>query len=152
MTQAELSAIARKLRPFMEQAMKIEVAPWIRDYVVNMDELCCELTLEKINNVAYGREYTTLDKHLFMFKDKSVPCKKILIKGDPGIGKTSLVKKIAWDWAKEEFTEVSLVFFLHLKSVKPVVAIENAIIEQMPELEGLNVSRSKLESFIEHFW
>ena len=101
--------------------------------------------------MAYGREYKTLDKYLFMFKGKSVPCKKILIKGDPGIGKTTLVKKIAWDWAKEEFTEVSVVFFLHLKSVKPDVAIENAIIEQMPELEGLNVSRSKLESFIEHF-
>ena len=151
MTQGELSTIASKLRSFMEQAMKIEVAPWIRDYVTNMEELCCELILEKINNMAYGREYKTLEKYIFMFEGKSVPCKKILIKGDPGIGKTSLVKKIAWDWAKKEFTEVSVVFFLHLKSVKPDVAIENAIIEQMPELEGMKVSQRKLESFIEHF-
>ena len=36
-----------KIRPFTEQAMKIEVAPWIKDYVVDMDELYTELTLEK---------------------------------------------------------------------------------------------------------
>ena len=151
MTQAELSTIARKLRPFMEQAMKIEVAPWIRDYVTNMDELYCELILEKINNKPYGKEYKTLEKYQDLFEGLPVPCKKILIKGDPGIGKTTLVKKIAWDWAKGHFREVSVVFFVYLKSVKKDETIEIAIIQQMPELEGLRVTSRKLESFIEHF-
>ena len=30
--------------------MKIEVAPWLRDYVVDMDDLYSELILEKIQN------------------------------------------------------------------------------------------------------
>ena len=135
----------------MVQAMKIEVAPWIRDYVTNMEELYCELTLEKLNNMPYGRKYIILKKYQLMFEGNSVPCKKILIKGDPGIGKTTLVKKIAWDWAKTHFKKVSVVFFVYLKSVKPDETIEIAIIQQMLELEGLRVSASKLESFIEHF-
>ena len=150
-TQEELLTTAESIRPYMELAMKIEVAPWIRDYVTNMEELYSELTLEKLNNMAYGREYKTLEKYILMFEYTSVPCKKILIKGDPGIGKTSLVKKIAWDWAKGHFTNVSVVFFVYLKSVKPDETIEIAIIQQMPEYEGLYVTARKLESFIEHF-
>ena len=93
----------------------------------------------------------TLEKYLFMFEYTPAPCKKILIRGDPGIGKTSLVKKIAWDWAKRQFKKVSVVFFVYLKSVKPDETIEIAIIQQMPEYEGLYVTPRKLESFIEHF-
>ena len=131
--------------------MKIEVAPWIRDYVTNMEELYCELVLEKLNNRPSGKEPETLARYQLMFKGRSVSSKKILIKGDPGIGKTTLVKKIAWDWAKGQFSKISIVFFLYLKSVKPDEAIENAIIEQMPELEGLHIAPRKLESFIENF-
>ena len=55
--------------------------------------------------------------------------KKVLVKGDPGIGKTSLLKRIASDWAKGIFTAFSVVFFVFLKLVKPGDAIENVIIE-----------------------
>ena len=76
---------------------------------------------------------------------------KILVKGDPGIGKTTLAKKIALDWANEKFSKVSIVLFVYLELVQPHDSLENAMIEQIPELEGLHVSPSKLESFIEHF-
>ena len=131
--------------------MKIEVAPWIRDYVTNMEELYCELTLEKINNKPYGSVGETLARYQLLFQAVSVPSKKILIKGDPGFGKTTLVKKIAWDWAKRVFTKVYAVFFLFLKRVKQDQTIENAIIEQMHELEGLHISEQKLESLMENF-
>ena len=42
--------LAENLRPYMARSMKMEPAPWIRDYVVDMEELYTELTLEKINN------------------------------------------------------------------------------------------------------
>ena len=50
MNYQEFLDIAEKLRPWTEQAMKIEVAPWIRDYVVDMDDLYSDLTLEKVEN------------------------------------------------------------------------------------------------------
>ena len=46
-TGEELQSIAESVRPFAEHAMKIEVAPWLKGYNVEMDELYTELTLEK---------------------------------------------------------------------------------------------------------
>ena len=131
--------------------MKIEVAAWIRDYVVDMQELYCELILEKVAYRAFGKETIKIENYKVLFnKDAPVP-NKMLAKGDPGMGKTTLAKKIAWDWAKKNFSKVSLVIFLHLKFVHPDNTLENAMIEQIPELEGLHISPRKIESFLEHF-
>ena len=53
---------------------------------------------------------------------------KILLKADPGMGKTSLGKKIGWDWAIKKFQAFSVVFFVFLKLVKPGDLLENVII------------------------
>ena len=126
------------------------MAPWIRDYVVAMPELYCELVLEEVVCKPFGLEYTLIKNYQSLFENAPVPV-KILTKGDPGIGKTTLAKKIAWDWAKKKFNNVSIVLLVYLKFVHPDDSLENAMIERIPELEGLRVSPSKLESFIEHF-
>ena len=131
--------------------MKIEVAPWIRDYVVEMQELYCELIVEKLACKPFGMKRTIVENYQVLFDSHSLVSNKILAKGDPGIGKTTWGKKIAWDWAKNKFSKVSIVLFVYLKIVPPDDTLENAMIEQIPELEGLHVSPSKLESFIEHF-
>ena len=58
---------AEEIRAYTKQAMKIEVAPWIRDYVVDMEELYSELTLEKIQNKAYGPDGRVLGHYREMF-------------------------------------------------------------------------------------
>ena len=35
-TEEEFQTLAENLRPHMERAMKIEVAPWIKEYVTDM--------------------------------------------------------------------------------------------------------------------
>ena len=99
--------------------MKIEVAPWIRDYVVEMQELYCELTLEKDFFRVFGKERKRIDNYEVLFVEQADVPSKILAKGNPGMGKTTLTKKIAWDWAKKRFCEVSFVLFVFLKSVRP---------------------------------
>ena len=166
-TEEYLLAVADKLRPYTEQAMKMEPAPWIRDYLVDMEELYTELTLEKIANKPYGQERKKLEnyKELFAWHNPGIleyfnimyylpdwrPVRKILIKGDPGIGKTSLVKKIAWDWAKRLFVKVSILFFVFLKLVKPDDTIENTIIKQTPAFEGMQVTKERLSCILEKF-
>ena len=179
--EEELELLAEELRPYTEEAMKMEPAPWIKDYAVDMDELYCELTLEKLENKLSGIKGQPLANYKELFgehcerqKDvqitesgprkkvlkectkvsgarKSVRrrAKKVLIKGDPGIGKTSLLKRIASDWAKGIFTAFSVVFFVFLKLVKPGDAIENVIIDQMPVLEGMGVTPCKLINILE---
>ena len=99
MTEEEFLALAENLRPWTERAMKIEVAPWIRDYVVDMKELYCKLTLEKLTSRSFGKSKTKIENYSDLFDMNAEVPDKILAKGDPGMEKTTLAKKIAWDWA-----------------------------------------------------
>ena len=164
-TFLDLVHLAEEFRPHMAQTMKMEPAPWIRDYVVDMEQLYTELTLEKINDNIFEQNRMELEnyKELFepgMFEYLDIryyyptsigPNRKILIKGHLGMGKTSLVKKIAWDWAKFFFDKVSIVFFVFLKSVKPGDLTEDAILWQNPVLKGLHVTTAKIENILERF-
>ena len=191
MTLEELLDIANAMRPYMAPAMKIEVAPWIKDYVVNMEELYTELVLEKINNRPFGHETDTLSDYRELFKtdndnDSQEPtvakrlrlhdpndtitgeiviefpvdlvtrkCQpvahKIIIRGDPGMGKTALCKKVAWDWARKLFQKFPIVFFIFLKLVKKRDVIENIIIQHNPFIEGLKIGEGKIRSILELF-
>ena len=172
MTLDELISIAEQIRPLMERLMKIEVAPWIRDYVVNMEDLYTELVLEKL-------DYKPSGEHKIVFSDyKELIVKKvressrsnslciegvsaakqlrlndhkILMKGDPGMGKTTLCKKIAWDWTRGLLTGYHVVFFVYVKFVKPQDVIENIILKQNPFIAGLNLNERKIDMILRTF-
>ena len=178
--------------------MKIEVAPWIRDYVVDMDELYTELTLEKIQNKPYGPDGWVLGHYLEMFdgvkgskdqwkqrknsliqwfwiivqvmfsllhrllpeifkknitrnKGVAVPGERILVKIDPGMSKSTLVKKLAWDWAVHRFPRFSLVLMVMLKLVRPWETLEDAINAQIFPLQGLNITKHNLHVILRTF-
>ena len=77
--------------------------------------------------------------------------KKVFLKGEPGIGKTTLAKKMPLDWARGVFTTFSIVLFVILKLAHPGDAIENVIIKQNYFLEGLGVTQCKLEAILNAF-
>ena len=131
--------------------MKIEVAPWIRDYVVDMQELYCKLILEKLAYKPFGKEMTPIDSYKDLIVESAPVPNKILAKGDPGMGKTTWAKKIAWDWATGDFSKISLVLSVFLKSVHPNDSLEKVLLQQIPELVGLGVTQDKIESILEHF-
>ena len=60
---------------------------------------------------------------------------RVLLKAEPGFGKTTFSHKIKGDWARGLFTTFSIVFFVSLKLVRPGDAIENIIIQQTPPLK-----------------
>ena len=150
-TEEEFLDLAQKLRHFTQRQMMIEVAPWIRDYVVEMQELYCELILEKIAYTPFGMEIIKLSNYEVLFKEHDEVPSKILAKGDPGMGKTTLAKKIAWDWAMNYYQKFSLVLFVFLKYVHPNDSLEEAMLKQMSGLRGLGITPRKLESIMENF-
>ena len=66
------------------------------------------------------------------------------------MGKTTLCKKIAWDWARNYFMMFPMVFFVYLKLVKRQDVIENIIIEQSPFIKGLNITKGKIGSILKN--
>ena len=74
--------------------------------------------------------------------------KGVLLKGDPGIGKSSLCKQIAQDWAMCVSDTFVVVFLVSLKLVGPWDTIENSIIAQYP---GLGIGAGKLKALLETF-
>ena len=128
--------------------------PWQRNNGVDMDNLYMNVTLEKLHSKseACGLHSKILENYRELFnpnmKDKG---ERILLKGDPGMGKTTLLKKITLDWMKCHFTDVSAVLFVMLKLVKPGETIENVIIKQTPVLEGNHVTAEKVRRVLEKF-
>ena len=95
--------------------MKLEPFPWLQDYLIDMDELYTELTLQKLNNTRCGVTGKTLGNYEDMFKEysdlqrhtvKKEKREKNLSKGDAGMGKSTLGKKIGLDWARGLFQNV----------------------------------------------
>ena len=209
-TSSELESVAEGIRPHTKQAMKMEVAPWIKDYVVDTEELYTEVELEEIRSSSTGEEIVVIKDYRELFakynavenvnvknridnetqvqvreghkspllsEDSSISFRKkmcifccisyteseprlelseemgqrVLTKGDPGMGKTILCKKITWDWATKSFTKFSLIFLVLLKFVKPGESIESVILEQNPGLKDMKVTLSKLQSILETF-
>ena len=56
--------------------------------------------------------------------------RKVLVKGRMGHGKSTMAKKIVFDWAKGQFKTFPLVFFADMRLAKPDETIENIIIGQ----------------------
>ena len=136
----------------LKKKMQITQYPWQKAKEVEMDKLFVKLTLEKQTKEPDGRKRRQLEHYMDLF-DPSMQDEgeRILLKGDPGMGKTTLMKKITHDWVMGRFAYVSIVFFVMLKSVKPGETIENVIVNQIPELEGNHVTPEKVRTILEKF-
>ena len=136
-----------------EEKIVVMPFPWFEGYLINMDELYTELTLEKVEMKLSGEKRRRLGGYEEMFhcNQSNAKNRKVLMKSDPGMGKTTLGKKVTWDWATGEFKDFSMIFFLSLKLVEPGDLIENIIIQQNPELEALGVSQQKLKALLNRY-
>ena len=159
LTEVEFLTIAKKMKPHTMRRMKIEPFPCLRDYFVDMRKLYTELTLEKIENTILGEKYVKLVNYEKMFECRNLAIgeenisdrNKILIKGESGMGKSTLGRKFGWDWARGIFKLYSVVFFVPLKLVKPDDSMENVILQQYPELQGLEISSRKIRAIFQRF-
>ena len=103
-----------------------------------------------------GQEYTTYNYGpLFREPEGTAQTtnkgKRILIKNDRGIGKTSLARRLEWEWAKGDFKMFSIVFFVSLRLMKHDDMIENIILRQNEFLRKMRFNRCKLRKLLETF-
>ncbi len=71
--------------------------------------------------------------------------------GAPGIGKSSFVKKIEYDWACNVFRQFALIFSVTLRLLDIDESIEDAIIAQTPPLIDKDVSPAMVKKILEKY-
>ena len=162
-SEEDLEDIAEGLRECTEEAMRIEIAPWL-SYTVQMKDLYTELTVEKIENKPTGPESKMINDYKELFDQaqesdnkrkgrfkKRRKGKRFLVKADLGLGKTTFCKKVAWDWAKGHLANFSIVFFVRLKFVKPNQSVESIILQSYPCLKSQNVREGDVRQLLDRF-
>ncbi len=133
----KIAEIATILKPDLKDAMKIQMTPWKEADKVKIEDLYTRLRIEthtkkpqrtqKEELVDYGELFNGLGKN-----------RRILIKGNPGIGKTTFSRKVAFDWANDSWPEceqlesILVTFLVTLKYIDSNQSIADMIKQQHP--------------------
>ena len=92
--------------------------PWIEDDMMDINSIFINLELierqdhRKVDKPEQFKDYTEIFNNEDFQK-----CKKCVISGDPGSGKTTLVSKIAFDWANQKLGKFDYVLVLKLREI-----------------------------------
>ncbi len=146
------------LKQDLGERMNIQITPWDKSHVVKMDALYTPLTIENqtrgplgfvAENTSGQNAVRDMDYKQIIENDSQGP-KRILIKGNPGIGKTTWLRKIACDYSKGTFAYFKFVFMIILKAAIPGDTIQNIIVQQHPALEGNKISPEEIGDLLEN--
>ena len=117
--------------------LSIEIADWAKKYTANMADVKTRLT--KVTKRCGNEISLETSYYRELFEEENEPaskrsrrsrkCRKILVRGCTGIGKSVLAKKIAVDWVNEEFTTYDIVIYIPVSMVKPKESVRTILTE-----------------------
>ncbi len=129
------------MKPEVEERMsRIQRIPWIPGDLLDTDNFFLPLQLNREEKLPYGiTEIDAITHYNALFepqpdydntdsKRRKLQRKSILLKGGPGIGKSTIASRMAYEWAVSTWKMFSLVFFISMKVVNPGDPIENIIV------------------------
>ena len=106
----------------------LNLFPWMGDeWALRLSEVYTQLEIESFTGKLHQRETQLLVDYKELFTDIELEGTRILVKGDPGIGKTTFTHKIAYDWATGNLPQFDLVLVLKLKFSQEHQTIENMV-------------------------
>ncbi len=134
-----IEVIRGLMMPDAKERMKVQRIPWLEGDQMDMDDiflpnrLTAEIKTPSHTQPKALKYYTELfdgnEEENKGMKRQRNQRKKILLKGDPGIGKSTMTAKMVYDWAGSTWNLFTLVFFISLKVINPGDPIENIIVD-----------------------
>ncbi len=127
------------MKPDVEERMKIQRVPWLPADTMEFRDVFIPLQISREVRMPSMVKREHLENYAEMFDNKilnehdtkrrKVNRRKVLVKGGPGIGKSTLASKIAYDWATSTWNTFALIFFISMKVVNPGDPVSNIIID-----------------------
>ena len=139
-------------KEYKDRASRIHPLPWLKTTRFELDKVYTRLgILQRENTRSKLTKKTVMMSDIFDEHEHSKgPIRTVLIEGSPGMGKTTLSLKLAYDWAMgrmpSKFPPVQLVFLLRCRDMKGDIL--ETIIEQLLPLDR-NSLKINLANFIE---
>ncbi|XP_070533308.1 baculoviral IAP repeat-containing protein 1b-like isoform X2 [Ptychodera flava] len=111
----DVSALAKLLKDkYKRHYSKLLPIPWNDEIHLNLHEVYTTLEVKKVKGVTHKMGEALENLH-DMFK--SSDDRRIRIEGAPAMGKSTLCRKLAYDWSCGELPQYTLLFFLEMRHV-----------------------------------
>ena len=122
------------LRSWYQDPMwqNLNLFPWMDDeWALRLSEVYTRLEMETFTGKLHERRPKLLGDYRELFTDVQPEGTRILVKGDPGIGKTTFTHKVAYDWATGNLPQFDVVLVLKLKFSNKHQTIESMVVNQL---------------------
>ncbi|XP_071810417.1 NLR family CARD domain-containing protein 4-like [Asterias amurensis] len=158
--QEQIQAVASKAEEAVKKVYTntgsyVQILPWVDDHQRHITDIYTKLCLVQqveMSGMIQTKERTMQSyEEMFHFETRNKnPIKRIVVSGSAGMGKTTLIDKIAYDWAmgnSETLNKFKLVFALKMGSLLQSSNLEDAIFEKLISKDS--VDKSALKEFID---
>ena len=123
--------------------------PWMGDeWALKLSDVYTELQIETYTGPGEIIQAERLKDHKDLFKYMRSEGMRILVKGEPGSGKTTFARFLAYSWAKGKLELFDAVFVIKLKFTKKGQTIEDMIMDQIKTIAG-NVSAATVGEYLD---
>ena len=142
------------LRSWYQDPMwqNLNLFPWIGDeWALRLSEVYTRLEMETFTGKLHERHTKSLGDYRELFIDITPEGTRILVKGDPGIGKTTFTHKIAYDWATGNLPQFDVVLVLKLKFSNKHQTIESMVVDQLKSISdnpGSIASEAEVRNYL----
>ena len=130
----------------------LNLFPWMGDeWALRLSEVYTRLEMETFTGKLHERDTKSLGDYRELFIDITPEGTRILVKGDPGIGKTTFTHKVAYDWATGNLPQFDVVLVLKLKFSNKHQTIESMVVDQLKSISdnpGSIVSEAEVRNYL----
>ena len=95
----DVKICTKKLAEHYQKTAKVPTTAWSSVLQVDLEQIYTRLSWVKEEQTTAGSSQKELSHYTEIFTEKT---KRILVKGETGIGKTTFVKKLLVDWSNLE--------------------------------------------------